>query len=56
MQDLRNAAVVVAGASSGMGLATALAFARRGASLVLGARREAALRDAARRCEEVGAP
>ena len=40
MQDLRNATVVVAGASSGMGLATALAFARRGVRLVLVARRE----------------
>ncbi len=56
MRDLRNAALVVAGASSGMGLATALAFARRGANLVLGARREAPLQDAARRCEALGAP
>jgi NAD(P)-dependent dehydrogenase (short-subunit alcohol dehydrogenase family) len=56
MQDFRNATVVVAGASSGMGLATALAFARRGANLVLAARREAPLRDAVRRCEELGAP
>ena len=55
MQDLRNATVVVAGASSGMGLATALAFARRGANLVLAARREKPLRDAAQRCEELGA-
>jgi NAD(P)-dependent dehydrogenase (short-subunit alcohol dehydrogenase family) len=38
-----------------MGLATALAFARRGANLVLTARREAPLRDAARRCRHIGA-
>ncbi|OOO49198.1 hypothetical protein BS630_15345 [Rhizobium laguerreae] len=39
MQDLRGASVVIAGASSGIGRATALAFARRGARLCLAARR-----------------
>jgi len=54
-QDLRGLTVVIAGASSGMGLATALAFARRGANLVLAARRENALRGAAAQCEALGA-
>lgn len=53
MPSLANATAVIAGASSGIGLATALAFARRGANLVLGARRGDELRRAAAACEEM---
>jgi short-subunit dehydrogenase len=56
VQNLQNATVVIAGASSGMGLATALAFARRGANLILGARRMQALERATGLCRQAGAP
>jgi len=46
--------VVITGASSGIGAATAIAFARQGASLLLGARGEEGLADVARRCREAG--
>lgn len=51
-----NRVVVITGASSGIGRATALRFSREGARVVLASRRERALRDLARECEAQGAP
>jgi short-subunit dehydrogenase len=53
---LKEAVVVVTGASSGIGQATALAFARKGARLALGARRLDRLNVVAKRCLENGSP
>jgi short-subunit dehydrogenase len=53
---LKGAVVVVTGASSGIGEATALAFARRGARLALGARRLDRLNALAQKCLERGSP
>ncbi|WP_304615585.1 SDR family oxidoreductase [Paracoccus sp. (in: a-proteobacteria)] len=51
----RGKVVVVTGASSGIGRATALAFAQEGATLVLAARDQAALDALAVRCRDAGA-
>ena len=46
--------IVITGASSGIGAATAIAFAAQGARLVLGARGQAGLKDIAKRCRDAG--
>ncbi|WP_316833234.1 SDR family oxidoreductase [Pedobacter aquatilis] len=53
--DLKDKNVVITGASSGVGLATAEAFARAGCNLVLAARGAEALASAVDRCETLGA-
>jgi short-subunit dehydrogenase len=53
---LRGSVVLVTGASSGIGEATALAFARRKARLALCARRTDRLHTVAERCRRAGSP
>jgi uncharacterized protein len=52
--EIKGATVVITGASSGIGKATALQFARRGANLVLAARRANLLEDVAEQCRAMG--
>ncbi len=53
-RPLADATVVITGASSGIGTATAYALARHGSAVVLAARTEPALHEVARRCRELG--
>jgi len=55
MMDLQDRVVVITGASSGLGRAAALQFAKQRSRLVLCARRADALQDIARQCRELGA-
>lgn len=54
-REIEGSTVVVTGASSGIGRATALTFARRGSHLVLAARNEQALEEVAAECRRLGA-
>jgi len=54
LHNLTNMSVVITGASSGIGRATALAFAERGASVTLASRRRGRLAELAQECVRAG--
>src|SRR6059058_1856449 len=54
MSSLQGKTVVVTGASSGIGRASTLELARRGADLVIGARRRELLDEVAAQCRALG--
>jgi short-subunit dehydrogenase len=53
-RPIKDSVIVITGASSGIGRATALEFAKQGATLLLAARREAVLQDVAIECDRLG--
>lgn len=53
-QRVAGKRIVITGASSGIGAATAIAFAKEGARVMIAARGKAGLDDIARRCAEAG--
>src|SRR3989440_11219793 len=53
-RKIQDSVVVITGASSGIGRATALAFARQGASVVVAARRAQLLQELVGECEQLG--
>src|ERR1051326_1795675 len=54
--ELKNKWVLITGASSGFGAAAALAFAKEGCRLLLGARRLERLQQVAAQAKKAGAP
>ncbi len=52
-KQLQDSVVVITGASSGIGRATAHEFARRGANVVVAARRDSLLQDVANECKQL---
>ncbi|HEY8999989.1 MAG TPA: SDR family oxidoreductase, partial [Mucilaginibacter sp.] len=54
-EELKNKAIVITGASSGVGRAAALEFARYEPALILAARSEETLNEVAHECERLGA-